>query len=185
MPTRRPKPSRLVTIESPYRADTQAGIVRNITFARQICRIAVLHGYAPYASHLFYTQTGILEDSIPEERWLGMQAGLEWSSLSQEVWYCSRFGERMSLGMLEAFKRHVGEGLMVRSLQFVQDDAGMIASRSEQDAMWLASEVADKIAVPVGFREQARRCAAVEPLPFMRSDKFAYYEQPHAEVPSD
>lgn len=83
----------------------------------------------------------------------------------------------MSLGMMEAFRSHIARGIQVRSLIFVQDDAGLLASRSEQDAMWLAMEVNDKLGVPVGFMEHARRCAAETPLPFMRSDKFAYYEQ--------
>ena len=35
-------------------------------------------GEAPFASHLLYTQPGVLRDEIPEERQLGIYAGLMW-----------------------------------------------------------------------------------------------------------
>lgn len=36
-------------------------------------------GEYPLASHLLYTQQGILNDSIPAEREMGIKAGLEWA----------------------------------------------------------------------------------------------------------
>jgi hypothetical protein len=38
----------------------------------------LLRGEAPYASHLLYTQEGVLDDNKPEERRLGMEAGFAW-----------------------------------------------------------------------------------------------------------
>jgi len=35
-------------------------------------------GEAPYASHALYTQAGVLDDTLPEERKLGMEAGFAW-----------------------------------------------------------------------------------------------------------
>lgn len=35
-------------------------------------------GEAPLASHLLYTQSGILKDGVPEERAHGIEAGLAW-----------------------------------------------------------------------------------------------------------
>lgn len=35
-------------------------------------------GEAPYASHALYTQTGVLDDNVPEQRKLGIEAGYAW-----------------------------------------------------------------------------------------------------------
>ncbi|MCK5491453.1 MAG: hypothetical protein KAI67_06470 [Candidatus Pacebacteria bacterium] len=35
----------------------------------------MLHGETPFASHLFYTQPGILDDNILQERNMGINAG--------------------------------------------------------------------------------------------------------------
>ena len=65
----------IVDIESPYAGPTADTIKRNILYARVACRWALEAGYIPYASHLFYTQPGILDDDIPTERELGILAG--------------------------------------------------------------------------------------------------------------
>lgn len=63
-----------VIIESPY-----AGAVKeNIHYARKCIKDSLNKGEAPLASHLLYTQEGILDDDIPEERRLGLEAGLAW-----------------------------------------------------------------------------------------------------------
>jgi hypothetical protein len=66
---------RLVILESPYAGD----IERNVTYARTCVRDSLSRGEAPIASHLLYTQPGILCDEIPEERQWGIDAGLAWS----------------------------------------------------------------------------------------------------------
>lgn len=65
---------KLVIIESPYAGDVDA----NIEYARRCVRDSLRRGEAPIASHLLYTQPSILVDEIPEERKLGMDAGLAW-----------------------------------------------------------------------------------------------------------
>ena len=65
----------IADIESPYDGPNDQTIKRNILYARLACRWALEHGYFPYASHLFFTQPGILDDKIPEERELGIRAG--------------------------------------------------------------------------------------------------------------
>jgi hypothetical protein len=65
---------RLVILESPYAGD----IDRNVEYARKCVRECLLRGEAPIASHLLYTQPGILRDEIPAERQHGMDAGLAW-----------------------------------------------------------------------------------------------------------
>jgi hypothetical protein len=59
---------------SPYRAKDEAELDRNIDYAQEITRKALLAGYAPITPHLYLTQC--LNESIPEERDIGMAAGL-------------------------------------------------------------------------------------------------------------
>lgn len=63
-----------IIIESPYAGDIEA----NVDYARKCIRKELLAGNAPIASHLLYTQPGILNDLVPEERKQGMNAGWAW-----------------------------------------------------------------------------------------------------------
>jgi hypothetical protein len=63
----------LVVIESPYAGD----IAGNVAYARRCVRDSIERGEIPFASHLLYTQVGILDDHDPEERALGIALGLE------------------------------------------------------------------------------------------------------------
>lgn len=65
---------KLVIIESPFAGDVD----KNKRYARAAMRDCLMRGEAPIASHLLYTQPGILDDLIPEERALGIEAGLLW-----------------------------------------------------------------------------------------------------------
>lgn len=65
---------KLVIIESPYQGDVEA----NLIYARACIRDSLMRGEAPIASHLLYTQPGILDDAKPAERQHGMSAGWEW-----------------------------------------------------------------------------------------------------------
>ena len=70
---------RLVILESPFAGDVQ----RNIEYARMCVRDSLLRGEAPIASHLLYTQRGILDDDIASERALGIEAGLSWRKVAE------------------------------------------------------------------------------------------------------
>lgn len=70
---------KLVIIESPYAGDIEA----NVAYARAAMADSLARGEAPIASHLLYTQPGILDDSKPEERRLGIEAGLQWGALAE------------------------------------------------------------------------------------------------------
>lgn len=70
---------RLVIIESPYAGDIQ----RNVEYARACVRDSLSRGEAPIASHLLYTQPGVLSDEIPEERQWGIDAGLAWRKVAE------------------------------------------------------------------------------------------------------
>lgn len=75
---------RLVILESPFAGKGSNWIVRlwnrwmNIRYARAAMRDCLLKGDSPMASHLLYTQPGVLDDDQPDERQLGISAGLEW-----------------------------------------------------------------------------------------------------------
>jgi hypothetical protein len=64
-----------VVLESPYAGD----FAKNIRYARACMHDCMTkHDEAPYASHLLYTQEGVLDDEVPGERKLGMEAGFAW-----------------------------------------------------------------------------------------------------------
>ncbi len=95
---------RRVIVETPYAGD----IERNIRYARQCLHDCFLRGEAPFASHLLYTQEGVLNDSIPDERALGIGAGLEWGSLAHATVVYVDLG--ISGGMKFGIQRAESEG---------------------------------------------------------------------------
>lgn len=82
-----------VILESPYSGD----IERNIRYARACVRDSLSRGEAPIASHLLYTQEGILNDDILEERAWGIDAGLAWKNVAEKHVFYLDYG--MSKGM--------------------------------------------------------------------------------------
>ena len=93
---------RLVIIESPYAGEVEA----NVEYARRCVRDALSRGEAPIASHLLYTQPGILNDDMPEERAWGIEAGLAWLKVAEaSVVYIDRgISGGMRLGIEAAMK---------------------------------------------------------------------------------
>lgn len=90
----------LVIIESPYAGN----IERNIAYARAAVRDSVLRGEAPIASHLLFTQEGILRDEIETERNAGIAAGMAWRRVCDLVAFYTDLG--YSRGMLAALERY-------------------------------------------------------------------------------
>ncbi len=109
-----------IAIESPFAGD----VARNIEFCKNICRYAVLHGFNPYAMHLFFPQ--FLDDLSKEERFLGITCGLAWTDHAKEVWFCLRKEDKISPGMFKAIERNTelvqqGKGRVIRYLLFSQE----------------------------------------------------------------
>lgn len=79
----------LVIIESPYAGLSKWALVRwfqvfsNKRYARACVRDSLKRGEAPIASHLLYTQPGILNDDVPDERQQGIDAGLAWRGVAE------------------------------------------------------------------------------------------------------
>jgi hypothetical protein len=90
----------LVIIESPY-----AGNVEKNTKYAQACMMDSLgRGEFPFASHLLYTQ--MLDDSIPEQRTIGINAGLAWGQHAGKTVVYTDLGisSGMMCGIKNAFK---------------------------------------------------------------------------------
>lgn len=83
----------LVVIESPFAGDVK----RNIAYTRMCMFDSLQRGEAPYASHLLYTQPGVLDDTIPEQRTMGIEAGLAFKDVCAKTVVYEDFG--ISKGM--------------------------------------------------------------------------------------
>lgn len=70
---------RLVILESPYAGATD----ENMAYARACLHDSLMRGEAPIASHLLYTQPGVLDDTVPGEREMGIEAGLAWLAVAE------------------------------------------------------------------------------------------------------
>lgn len=98
------QPPKLVIIESPYAGD----ISRNETYARRCLSDSLARGEAPLASHLLYTQPGVLDDTDPAQRQQGIDAGLAWGKHAElTAVYVDR---GTSAGMAQGIARAVSEG---------------------------------------------------------------------------
>lgn len=100
---------RLVIVESPYAGD----IDRNVAYARAALADCLHKGEAPIASHLLYTQPGVLDDGIPGERALGIKAGLAWARVADTVVVYTDLG--VTPGMTIGIEWHEREGCAVET----------------------------------------------------------------------
>jgi hypothetical protein len=102
----------LVVIESPY----AGGVEENVKYARRAMADSLARGEAPFASHLLYTQVGILDDLVVEQRALGIKAGFAWAAAAPvRRFYVDRGWSRgMQGGMAEA--RRLGQRVEICKL---------------------------------------------------------------------
>lgn len=100
---------KLVVVESPYAGD----IAANVEYARACMRDCLERGEAPIASHLLYTQPGVLRDDLPEERQLGIDAGLAWGAKADLVAFYVDRG--WSPGMIAAREHWLRVGVRIES----------------------------------------------------------------------
>lgn len=105
---------RVVIIESPYAGDVEA----NVAYARKAVRDSLLRGEAPIASHLLYTQDGVLDDNVPAERQQGIDAGLAWRKVAEaSVVYADR---GISRGMEYGIEKAKSSGIPVE-VRFIEE----------------------------------------------------------------
>lgn len=98
---------RLVILESPYAGD----IERNVAYARAALRDSLMRGESPIASHLLYTQPGVLRDEVVGERNHGILAGLAWRRVADATVVYEDLG--ISRGMAAAIASAEAEGLAI------------------------------------------------------------------------
>ncbi len=72
---------KLVAIESPYAGDVEG----NVAYLKRCILDSLGRGESPYASHLFFTQPGLLDDRQPIERLAGIAAGFAWAEKADLV----------------------------------------------------------------------------------------------------
>lgn len=103
---------KLTIIESPYAGHT----TEHTTYARRCLADSLARGEAPYASHLLYTQPGVLDDTIPAERRHGIEAGFAWGAEADLVAVYTDYGVSigMSAGVTRA--RNAGQQIEYRSI---------------------------------------------------------------------
>ena len=88
-----------VILESPYAGD----VAKNEQYGRACLRDSLLRDEAPFASHLLYTQPGVLDDSDPDERRRGIEAGLVIGLAMRRTVVYTDLG--ISLGMRKGIER--------------------------------------------------------------------------------
>jgi hypothetical protein len=94
----------LVLLESPYAGDVDT----HVAYARRAMAHSLSLGEAPLASHLLYTQPGILDDTDPAQRTIGIAAGLSWGPAAAATDVYRDYG--VSDGMALGIRRAEGEG---------------------------------------------------------------------------
>lgn len=86
-----------VILESPFAGNDNYTEEEHIEYARKCVKDSLSRGESPIASHLLYTQKGILNDNIEEERLMGINAGLAWKNYADKHVFYIDLG--MSKGM--------------------------------------------------------------------------------------
>jgi len=89
-----------VLIESPYAANKLFTVKQHEAYAKMALLDSLMREEAPIASHLLHTM--VLKDEIPEERQLGIAAGLAWLGVAEQIVFYTDLG--MSPGMAECMK---------------------------------------------------------------------------------
>ena len=101
-------------VETPYAAAEGRTVEQHARYLRLVLRFCLQHGMAPFASHGFYTLDGLLDDGIPWQRKLGMEAGFAWSEVAQVIVVGMDCG--ISPGMAAGIARHEAAGIPIRRL---------------------------------------------------------------------
>lgn len=134
-----------VVIESPFAAHARPGLAKRIAprsveswledrqrlhvnYARACLADCLSRGEAPLASHLLYTQPGVLDDTVPGERKKGIEASFVWRIFARATVVYTDFG--ISTGMQQGIDhacdvRRVGSlhAVIYRTLPGWQDAA--------------------------------------------------------------
>lgn len=122
-----------VVVESPYGGDTFDGhIAENVAYAMRCVLDALKRDEAPIASHLLFTQRGLLHDSDRSHRELGIAAGHAWIPVADRVVVYVDRG--ISSGMEAGIRMAVAAGVSVdfRTLEVAGLDEARVAELREK-----------------------------------------------------
>lgn len=86
--------NKVIYICSPYKGKTEEEIEKNIRSTQMYCKMVCSLGFTPFAPHLLYPQ--FLNESIVNERDIGINCGLDILQLCSELWIC---GTKITDGM--------------------------------------------------------------------------------------
>jgi hypothetical protein len=103
---------RIVVIESPFAGDEET----NLRYLRAAMKDCLLRGEAPYASHALYTQPGVLDDSIPDEREHGIMAGFAFRAIADATVVYTDLGTSRGMDYGIAHAHDGGRPIEYRSL---------------------------------------------------------------------
>ena len=106
-----------IFLESPYGSESDEGVLANERYARNCIHDCLVNfDEAPFASHLLYTQPGVLDDRDPSERNRGIKAGFAWRLLAARtvVYVDLGISTGMKLGIADS--RRSGIPVVFRSL---------------------------------------------------------------------
>jgi|APSaa5957512576_1039674.scaffolds.fasta_scaffold05522_2 hypothetical protein len=114
-------PGKLVVIESPYRGKGYHETEINILYAQACVHDSLRRGEDPYASHLFFTQIGLLDDTDKEERDRGLYAGMNWGDQAgiKAVYIDRGISHGMELGITHSAE--IGQKIVERNLSCYED----------------------------------------------------------------
>jgi hypothetical protein len=135
-----------VILESPFAGDIPA----NEEYARKCLSDSIHKGEAPLASHLLYTQPNVLDDTIPEERALGISAGHVWIGDADLMVVYTDQG--VSKGMAEGIKKAYDAGLPVEFRELPMEEPLEVEEVVNYEALFNAAnellEVTQGLSVP-------------------------------------
>jgi hypothetical protein len=145
---------RLVILESPFAGDIEL----NVAYARACVAHSLSVGEAPIASHLLYTQPGILRDDVPGERAAGIEAGLAWGFVAEATVVYLDLGE--SSGMTKGIERAKKEWRRVERRFLPDFDRGALMESLKADAgvLWRA-----RIVDPISDAVETLKRAGIGP----------------------
>lgn len=100
---------------SPLRGDQR----QNEVNTERYCKFVINSGHAPYAPHLLFTR--FLDDNNDKERRLGIEAGMRFLSVCDELW-C--FGDKITFGMKAEINYCMNNLIPVKFITVTEDEKG-------------------------------------------------------------
>jgi hypothetical protein len=102
---------RRVILESPFSSSNGREVTENIAYAEACILDCLRRGESPIASHLLFARPGILDDLVPEQRQLGIQAGHAWYKAADACVIYADHG--FTAGMRECVERAAKSGINI------------------------------------------------------------------------